>query len=368
MIYAEDFFFHLKKNKIKFFSGVPDSVLKNLVNFIDKEKKVKHYIAVNEGSAVSLGIGYHLATKKLPCIYLQNSGLGNAINPLISIAHTKIYSIPMLLVIGWRGSPNINDEPQHNVKGKITINLIKLLNIKYCILKSNSNFKKLNELIKYSIKFNKPVACLIEPGNLLTKNVDKNKYKIKNFERLDVLKEVLSKIKKNTKLISTTGYTSRELFYLRNKKSYHSKGKDFYMVGGMGHASAVALGIAMNKTKQEVLCLDGDGSILMHLGSMRTIGFNRKKNFKHIIFNNGTHESVGGQPTHALGIDFKKLSGSLGYKNYFSANNMISLKKKIKIFIKSIGPSLFEIKITEGTLKKLPRPKNFIEIKKNFFK
>ncbi len=367
MIYAEDFFFHLKKNKINFFSGVPDSVLKNLVNFFDKEKKIKHHIAVNEGNAVSLGIGYHLATKKLPCIYLQNSGLGNAINPLISIAHPKIYSIPMLLVIGWRGSPNKNDEPQHNVKGKITTNLLKSLNIKYCILRSNYNFKKLNELIKYSIKLNKPVACLIEPGKLSTKATYKKKYKIKNFKRLDVLVEVLSKIKKNTKLVSTTGYTSRELFYLRNKNSYHSNGKDFYMVGGMGHASAVALGIAMNKVKQEVLCLDGDGSILMHLGSMRTIGFNGKKNFKHIIFNNGSHESVGGQPTHAFGVDFKKLSDSLGYKKYFLAKNMSSLKKKIKPFIKSIGPSLFEIKISEGTIKKLPRPKNFIKIKKNFY-
>ena len=196
MIYAEDLFFHLKKNKINFFSGVPDSVLKNLVNFFDKEKKIKHHIAVNEGNAVSLGIGYHLATKKLPCIYLQNSGLGNAINPLISIAHPKIYSIPMLLVIGWRGSPKKSDEPQHNVKGKITINLLKLLNIKYCILKSNSNFKKLNELIKYSIKFNKPVACLIEPGNLSKKTTYKIKLKTKNFKRLDALKEILFQIKK----------------------------------------------------------------------------------------------------------------------------------------------------------------------------
>jgi len=365
MILVENLIKILKKNKISFYTGVPDSILTSLSKKLEKFSIKKHVIASNEGSAVSIGIGHYLSSKEIPCVYLQNSGLSNAINPLISIAGREVYSIPLFLMIGWRGSPKIPDEPQHKAKGKITLKLLKLLKIKFCILRYEKDLIHLSKIIKESRKDRKIVACLIEKGTLKAKEKIKKNITKKFISRAHFIKEFINLLPLRSKIVSTTGYTSRELMELRAKLN-NKNGKDFYMVGGMGHSISVALGYALNSKKQ-VFCLDGDGSILMHLGSMRTIGFNGKKNFKHIIFNNGSHESVGGQPTHAFGVDFKKLSDSLGYKKYFLAKNMSSLKKKIKPFIKSIGPSLFEIKISEGTIKKLPRPKNFIKIKKNFY-
>ena len=365
MILVENLIKILKRNKISFYTGVPDSILTSLSKKLEKFSIKKHVIASNEGSAVSIGIGHYLSSKEIPCVYLQNSGLSNAINPLISIAGREVYSIPLFLMIGWRGSPKIPDEPQHKAKGKITLKLLKLLKIKFCILRYEKDLIRLSKIIKESRKDRKIVACLIEKGTLKAKEKIKKNISKKFISRAHFIKEFINLLPLRSKIVSTTGYTSRELMELRAKLN-NKNGKDFYMVGGMGHSISVALGYAINSKKQ-VFCLDGDGSILMHLGSMRTIGFNGKKNFKHIIFNNGSHESVGGQPTHAFGVDFKKLSDSLGYKKYFLAKNMSSLKKKIKPFIKSIGPSLFEIKISEGTIKKLPRPKNFIKIKKNFY-
>ena len=175
MILAKKIFDTLKKNKVSFFIGVPDSVLKNLSNYFGKLKKNKHIIAANEGSAISIGIGYYLSTKRIACVYLQNSGLGNAINPLTAVAHSKVYSIPMLLLIGWRGSPNVKDEPQHKVKGEITRELLKLMGIKYCLLRNKNDLKKLNKIIKISKRNKKPVACLIEKNTLLNQQTIKRK-------------------------------------------------------------------------------------------------------------------------------------------------------------------------------------------------
>ena len=369
MIYVEKLFNLLNKNKINFFSGVPDSILKNFSIYLDSLKNKCNLISVNEGTAVSIGIGYYLSQKKIPCIYLQNSGLSNAINPLISVAHKEVYSIPLLLMIGWRGSPNISDEPQHKAKGKITPQLLKLLKINFCILRNEKDLFKLKKLIIFAKKNKKVVACLLEKNTLEIKNKIKNK-KIKSYHkpyqilRYDFIVELLKQITNNSRIISTTGYTSRELMGLR-KKLKIKKGKDFYMVGGMGHSSSVALGYAINSKKQ-VYCLDGDGSTLMHLGSLRTIGSLKRKNYKHIVLNNNSHESVGGQPTSADGINFKKLSHSLGYKNYFSLKNKNDIKSKIKKLVKSRGPSMLEVKIKNGSLPNLLRPDNLIKIKKDF--
>ena len=325
----------------------------------------KHVIAVNEGSAVALGIGYHLSTKKIPCIYFQNSGLGNAINPLASISHPRVYSIPMLLIIGWRGSPKLKDEPQHKVKGSITKEILKLLNIKYCILRKYNNIKQLNKIINYSKKNSRPVACLIENGVLKAqKKLRKKQISEKSFKREFFINELLKLVRSKTKIISTTGYTSRELIQIRKKRNL-KKGKDFYMVGGMGHSAMVSLAVSLN-SRYQTICLDGDGSILMHLGSMRTAGFFGAKNFKHIILNNNAHESVGGQTTTAGSINFKKLAMSLGYKKYFYVKNKSNLKKKITSFLHSNGPSLLEVLIDQGIPKNLIRPQNLIKIKKNF--
>ena len=366
MILVEKFTQKLIDNNINFFSGVPDSILKNFSNYLEKIKK-RHLIAVNEGAAIAMGIGYFLSTKKLPCVYLQNSGLSNAINPLISIAHKKIYSIPLLMVIGWRGSPNIKDEPQHAVKGKITRNLLQLLGIRFHILRNHKDLKKIDKLIKYAKSKNEIVACLIEK-NTLSSNLRKikhDRYESETLNRKNFIEIFLKLIPANSRIISTTGYTSRELFNLRKEKKLN-KGKDFYMVGAMGHSQMVSLGYSIY-SKKKVFCLDGDGSILMHMGAMRNLAFYGKKNITHIFFNNNAHESVGGQPTTADGINFKLLSKSLGYKNFLQIKGKKNIENEIKKIFKLKGPSLVEVKIKTGTIKNLGRPSNFSLIKKNFF-
>jgi phosphonopyruvate decarboxylase len=366
MISSKDIINNFIKKKINFFSGVPDSVLKDLTGLFDKKRNIKHVVAVNEGSAISIATGYHLSSNKIPCVYLQNSGLSNAMNPLISIAHKRVYSIPMVLIIGWRGSPKKKDEPQHNVKGKITRNLLTLLNIKYCILRKKKDINKLNDLISYSSKNKTPIACLIEKDIIFPKIKVKKNTKLKNIYRKDFIISLLKNIKKNTKIISTTGYTSRELKQIRDEQNILN-GEDFYMVGGMGHSLSVAYGFSIN-SKKNIICLDGDGSLLMHLGSLRTLGKLGNKNIKHILLNNNSHESVGGQTTMARGINFKNLVKSVGYKKYYKISNKKNMSKNIKKFMNSNGPSFLEVIISNGTINNLSRPKDLIEIKNKFMK
>ena len=362
MIKPKDLIKKLNKNKITFFTGVPDSILKNLSPYFEKKNK-NHISAANEGNAVALGAGYYLSTKKMPCVYIQNSGLGNAINPLASLTHSKVYSIPILLMIGWRGSPNLNDEPQHKVKGAITRDILKLLGIKFCILRKQQDLKKLEKLIKLSKLKRVPIACLIE-NKTLTKEKKNNLFSKEksNLKRIVVIEELLKKINIKTNIVSTTGFTSRELMEIRKKEK---RGNDFYMVGAMGHSAALSLSISLNSKKQTI-CLDGDGSLIMHLGSLATIGFFGKKNFKHILFNNNAHESVGGQKTNVDKINFQKLIKSIGYRKYILIQNKKELNVKINQFLKSNGPVFMEVNIAQGSIKNLMRPNDLIKIKNKF--
>ena len=296
MIRAQSLINVLKKNNCKFFTGVPDSVLKEFSRLLPRKNKKKHIIATNEGSAVAIGIGHYLSTKKMPVIYMQNSGISNALNPLISLAHKQVYSIPLVLVIGWRGSPDIKDEPQHMVKGKITKQILKLLNIKYIIVNSKNDLIKFDKQIKLAKKKKTILACLIKRGVL-----EKNRKKIlkKDYFKLNkeyFLKTLLENIPAKSKIISSTGFNSRELLYLKDKYKFH-KYDYFYLVGGMGHTSSVALGYSLSSRKK-IICIDGDGSMLMHLGSIKTVGSLANKNFKYILLNNNTHDSVGVQSTY----------------------------------------------------------------------
>ncbi len=239
-----------KKNKSDFFTGVPDSVLKELSSSLQNKKN--HIIATNEGAAVSIGVGHYLSTKKIPIIYMQNSGLSNALNPLISIAHKKVYSIPLILIIGWRGSPRLKDEPQHEVKGKITKQILQLLGIKYTILRTNLDLKKFDKQIKLAKKNNSIVACLIEQGTLEKDNKIFRKKDFYNLDKEFFLKNLLENIPNKSKIVSSTGYNSRELMYLRNKHRLQNS-RDFYMVGGMGHTSSVALGYSFSSKKKNNL-------------------------------------------------------------------------------------------------------------------
>jgi phosphonopyruvate decarboxylase len=297
---------------------------------------------------------------------MQNSGFANAINPLISIAGKTVYSIPLILLIGWRGSPGMDDEPQHIAKGKITTKLLDNLNIKYLVIKEKKDFQKILNLINFSKKNKVPVALLCKPGVLLGTNIKNQKNNENLPRREEIILKILENINNNDKIISTTGYTSRELFQLR-KTNKLNKGKDFYMVGGMGHSSMVALGVSL-KSKNNVICLDGDGSLLMHMGALAIIGRFGKKNLKYILLNNCAHESVGGQKTVADRIDFSLLSKSLGFKSYALIKNKNNNKKIIVKFLNSFGPSFLEIKIQVKSMKNLSRPSNFIIIKKNFMK
>ena len=356
----------LEKNNSRFFTGVPDSVLKGLSSYLQNKDKKKHIIATNEGSAVSIGIGHYLSTKKVPCVYMQNSGLSNALNPLISIAHKKVYSIPLILIIGWRGSPRIKDEPQHNVKGKITEQILKLLNIKYTILRSSNDLNKFDKQIKIAKKNKSITACLIEQGTLEKNN---KIIKRKDYYKLNkefFLKTLLENLEKKTKIISSTGYNSRELMHLREKYKLKNS-KDFYMVGGMGHTSSVALGYSLTN-KNKTICIDGDGSFLMHLGSIKTAATFANKNFRYILLNNNSHDSVGGQSTYANNINFKQFSKSLGFKNFYCIKDDKNLKKNIKKFLSGNSLNFLEVKVTNSKIKNLPRPTDLIKIKNQFMK
>lgn len=355
--------FNLLNNKIDFFCGVPDSTLKQIT-----QKIKNNHITPNEGSAVALAAGYNLATNKIPLVYMQNSGLSNAINPISSITHNKVYSIPIIYLIGWRGSPNSNDEPQHKIKGKITKDILKLLNIKFTILDRKISFLKFKKKLNIILKQKQQHAFLV-PFELTKENKQKKKLRKKNhtlFTRSVFIIEFLKKLNLHDKIISTTGYTSRELNQIRSTFKL-KKGNDFYMIGGMGHTSMVSLGANLF-SKNRVFCLDGDGSLLMHMGNLVNVGYYGNKNFNYILLNNGKHESVGNHDTLVKNIKFKEFSKSIGFKNYFLLSEKKKTKMQLEKLFKSKGPNFFEVRIETGTLEKLSRPKNFINIKKNFQK
>lgn len=365
MIKSEVLLKFFLKQKISFFTGVPDSVLKNFTEVLSVNKKISHLIGVNEGSCISIAAGYYLKSKKLGVVYMQNSGLGNAVNPLISILDKNVYSIPLIMIIGWRGAPGTKDEPQHRAQGKITKKLLNLMNIKYCEVNNQNDFHKIKSLIQFSKKNKIPSAILIKRNSIFKIKkkiqVNKNKHKI---SREVFLKNLLKILNFRDKIVSTTGYTSRELNHLRKKENL-LKGKDFYMVGGMGHAASLSLGFSL-KNKDRVLCVDGDGSLLMHMGSLLTVVNNSKKNFKYILLNNNCHESVGGQRTYSEEIDFKKFSQSVGFEKYLIIRNVQALKKNLKKYINFKKKVFIEIKIAQEVIKNLGRPEKLKEIKKEF--
>jgi phosphonopyruvate decarboxylase len=366
-MHINNFFKILNNNKINYFIGVPDSILKDFTNSLPLHKNIT---CVNEGSAIGVGIGYYLNTKKIPAIYMQNSGLGNAINPLVSLCHKSVYSIPLILIIGWRGALNEKDEAQHKLMGKITLKLLKMLNINYYIINNNKkdNPANIKKIINFSKKNSSPVAIIVRPKTLTNDknhNTYVNKYTIK---RSDFLEKLLNLISNKSRIISTTGFTSRELYQIRSKqKKNEKKGRDFYVVGGMGHASSISLGFNLINDKP-VICLDGDGSFLMHMGATTTICYNANKNFKHILLNNNSHESVGSQVTNFDKIKIKQLVKGLGYKKYYEINNFVKLNQILKLFLNSNGPSFLNVKIKNESESNLGRPKNFQHIKKIFLK
>jgi phosphonopyruvate decarboxylase len=358
MIKSKEFYNCLKENDIDFFCGVPDSLLKDICAFITKNTdKKNHIISSNEGAAIALASGFHLSTGKIPLVYMQNSGIGNAINPLLSLADKNVYSVPMLLMIGWRGEPGVKDEPQHITQGKLTLSLLDLMNIPYEIISSETkNFKKvLNQIIKQIYLTNIPHAIVIKKNTFEPFSLSENNNVEFKMSREDAIKIIVDNLNDEDIVISTTGKTSRELFeYRKEKKQKHNR--DFLTVGSMGHSSQIALSIANEKKHKNVFCIDGDGSVIMHAGSLGIIGFNANKNFKHIIINNGSHDSVGGQPTIGHQVSFGRLALEFGYRSCFYCKDSDSLINKINLLKDSEGPSLLEIKVKKGARNDLGRP------------
>ena len=364
MISTQKFYSVLLKNKINFMTGVPDSCLKNFLNYVDK-KNIKKISAPNEGCAVSVGIGYHLKTKRI-LVYMQNSGFGNAIDPLTSLCAKQVYSIPLLMLIGWRGSPNMKDAPQHLMVGETILRQLKLFKIKTFIIKKDKDLKKITNLINHAKKYKVPVACLIEPKTFSKVETKQKINQTKNLiSRPEAIGIILDSIKKKTKIVSTVGYTSRELHQI-NKTKKNKFAKEFLMVGGMGHTATTSLGISCND-KEDVICLDGDGSFLMHMGGVATAVI-YSKNFKYILFDNNSHESTGNQLTISNKLDFKKIALGFGFKKYFSLENSPNYKEKLKKYVKMRGKVFIYIKTRIGSLKTLSRPSSLQYVKKQFMK
>jgi phosphonopyruvate decarboxylase len=358
MIKNSHIFNILKDNGVSFFTGVPDSLLKYLCAYItDNTTDKEHIIAANEGGAVSLAAGYHLATGKIPLVYLQNSGLGNTVNPLLSLADKKIYSIPMVLLIGWRGKPGTKDEPQHIKQGRIQNDLLRVLDIPFLVIGPDIDdlTDPVNQIIKTAKDNSSPVAIVVQPNTF-------EEYKLRacfedkyQLTREEAIETILESVSLKDIVISTTGKTSREVYEYRERKKQGYQ-NDFLTVGSMGHASQIALGVTLN-TKKRVICLDGDGAILMHMGALAIIGTKKPKNFIHIVLNNGSHDSVGGQPTAGFSISLTKIAEGCGYSFVESISNKDDLQDALKRAFEKKGPLMIEVLIKKGARPDLGRPK-----------
>jgi len=347
---------YLNELSINFFTGVPDSLLKQICACISDNEDENHIIAANEGNAVGLATGYHLATKKLPMVYLQNSGLGNTINPLISLTSETVYSIPILLMIGWRGQPGVIDEPQHVNQGAVTEKLLDILEIEYEILSFDLEEAKAQtkKLVDLALKENKPKAILVRKNTFDDYSYKNDTQYDSKISREEVLEVLLNNLSDDGYVFSTTGKTSREVFELREKYN-QTHNRDFLTVGSMGHTSSIALAFSKYNSNS-VICIDGDGALLMHMGSLPINSVYSKDNFKYVLINNYAHESVGGQKTISNKIDFMKLFESVGFKNYRSVSTLDELKEVVTSKEFNSQSYALEVLVKLGSRKDLGRP------------
>lgn len=365
MINTKEFYDYLIKNKMNFFTGVPDSLLANICACIkENTPENKNIIAANEGNAVGIACGYHISTGNYGVVYMQNSGEGNAVNPLLSIADEEVYSIPMLLMIGWRGEPGIKDEPQHKKQGKVTLALLEAMNIEYAIL-DDDYIPQINAAVEYMRVYSKPYAIIVRKGTFSDYKAkkDENKFKI---TREQALERVLDKISGDDFIVSTTGKTSREIFEIREARGQSHAG-DFLTVGGMGHTSSIALGMSLG-TDKNVYCIDGDGSFIMHMGSFAVTANKAGANFKYILNNNGVHESVGGQPTVGFKIDVAAILKAVGFRNVWTAETLEEISEGMEKLSKENLSALI-INTRQGSRENLGRPTiSPVENKENMMK
>lgn len=355
-----------------FYTGVPDSQLKPLCNYLMNRYGIDckhHIIAANEGNCTAIAAGYHLATGKVPVVYMQNSGEGNIINPVASLLSDKVYLIPMIFIVGWRGEPGIHDEPQHIYQGEVTVKLLEDMDIKTFIISKETTVDEFADTMSESrvvLAKGKGVAFVIRKGALTYG--ERVKYSNDNLMLREEIVQHIVKISGYDPIISTTGKASRELFEIREANEQSHK-YDFLTVGSMGHSSSIALGVALNKPSTKIWCIDGDGAVLMHMGSMAVIGANSPKNMIHIVINNEAHETVGGMPTVAANIDIVGIAKACGYPYAVSVDSFDSLDLELRGAKEREALSLIEVKCSIGARDDLGRPTTTaLENKQNFMK
>ncbi len=342
-----------------FYTGVPDSQLKALCNTLMDTYGIDphhHVIAANEGNCTALAAGYYLATGKVPVVYMQNSGEGNIINPVASLLNDKVYAIPVVFIVGWRGEPGIHDEPQHIYQGEVTVKLLEDMGIKSFIIGKDTTDEEAEEAMaefRGILAAGKDVAFVIRKGALT--DAPEVEYRNENsMTREEIIRHIVS-MSGEDPIVSTTGKASRELFETRVANGQSHK-YDFLTVGSMGHSSSIALGVAINKPETRIWCIDGDGAVLMHMGAMAVIGANRPKNLIHVVINNGAHETVGGMPTVAGEIDLVAIAKACGYPNAVSVDSFVALDKELEAAKGRKELSLIEVKCSIGARENLGRP------------
>ena len=362
MIRPEFFIEKLRENGIDCFAGVPDSLLKNICAYITDHCDEQHnIIAANEGAAVGIAAGHYLATGQPACVYMQNSGEGNIINPLASLTDPEVYNIPVLLLIGWRGRPGVHDEPQHVKQGKVTTGLLNTMGINFDVLSKDED-KAEKQIAKAvaALKNKEVYALVIEKDTFDTYQLSTVNSQLElSLSREEAIQTVAAALGEKDCIVSTTGMISRELFEYR-AAMHQGHERDFLTVGSMGHASQIALGIVMAQPQRRVWCFDGDGAAIMHMGSMAIVASKKPANYVHVVFNNGAHDSVGGQPTVGLQIDLPAVAKAVGYKTAITVANKEELEQQLSTLRSQLstlgGPILLEIKVKKGNRKDLGRP------------
>ena len=345
---------------ISFYAGVPDSLLKDFCACISNRKSAEnHIIAANEGNAVALAAGHFLATGKPACVYLQNSGQGNIINPLLSLADKAVYRVPMLFIIGWRGEPGIKDEPQHVTQGELTLPLLDTLGMNYAVLDKDSDRTNVETIIKQAraeLDRELPFVLVVKKGSFSSCRLDNEEPQISRLKREDAISILLEVLPDEYRIISTTGKTSRELFELREQRQ-ESHYKDFLTVGSMGHTSQIALGAALSRQDTPICCLDGDGSVLMHMGSLAVNGSRSGTTMLHVVFNNAAHDSVGGQPTVMNTVNIPAVAEACGYTAAHSCDSGEELRNILQQHLpRPKGMVFIEVKVARGSRDDLGRP------------
>ncbi|MGI6393560.1 MAG: phosphonopyruvate decarboxylase [bacterium] len=370
MINPEEFISFFVRHGSDFFTGVPDSTFKELITYIENPSdKFKHFTASNECEAMGIASGYHLATGKTPVVYMQNSGFGKTVNPYTSLASHDVYSIPVVMLIGWRGEPGKKDEPQHKMMGRITKELLKVLEIESCELDVEKWEEQVAKALQYSEKESRPFAIILKSKMFSEPCIEKKKDESNFPLREEILKEIVKAAPADALFISTTGKTSRELFEIREQLNMPHK-TDFYTVGSMGCASSIALGIATGNHGRPIFIIDGDGAALMQMGTFAALGnHGQRKNITHIIIDNQAHESTGGQRSLSSKVSFEGVAKSCGYEHAYVVSSAKEAGKVITEQRKNSELKLLVVKSKKGSRANLGRPTTTpLENKINFMR